>query len=249
MPALPNLVVIGAMKCATTALHRYLDTHPAVSMATLKETNFFTGTDRAPHGDPSTWWRSGQWHRGLEWYASLFDPDMPVRGETSPGYTSPDQLRAPERMHRTIPDAQLVYLVRDPVERAVSQYEHHVRDGDERRPLEDALLDPDSQYLARSRYFERLRPFLDRFRNDQILVIVQERLRDDRRAELRRLFAHVGADENWWSPEIQRRWHVGPRRTSASPRLHAAVGQAVAEDTARLRKYLDDDLPEWNHTV
>jgi hypothetical protein len=72
---LPNLVVIGAMKCATTALHRYLDGHPDVSMSAAKETNFSTGPDERPNDDPTTWWRFGQWHRGLAWYTSQFDPE------------------------------------------------------------------------------------------------------------------------------------------------------------------------------
>ncbi|HET6628115.1 MAG TPA: sulfotransferase [Nocardioidaceae bacterium] len=131
MAALPNVVVIGAMKCATT------------------------GT--------------------------------PVRGETSPGYTSPDHALAPGRMARVLPGARLLYLVRDPVDRAVSQYEHHAREGAERRTLAEAVLDPDSQYVSRGRYLQRLEPFLHRFSGDRVQVVVQERLRDYRRRELRRV--------------------------------------------------------------
>ena len=242
---LPNLVVIGAMKCATTALHKYLDAHPDVSMSAAKETNFFTGPDERPNDDPTTWWRFGQWHRGLSWYTSQFDQESPVRGETSPGYTSPDHAVAAQRMALVIPDARLVYVVRDPVERAASQYDHHVREGAESRLPEQALLDPDSQYLARSRYFDRIRPFLERFSHAQIHIVVQERLLLDRRRELRRVYRHVGADDRWWDADLERRWHVGRRITRPSPRLRAAVQEAVADDTERLRSYLGDPLPEW----
>ena len=246
MSTLPNAVVVGAMKCGTTALHRYLAAHPQVSMADAKEVNFFLGPDVPPDPDPSTWWRTGRWHQGVDWYASLFDPASPVRGESSPGYTSPHHPEVAERMARVLPDARLVYLVRDPVDRAVSQYRHHVRDGAERRPVHEAVLDPHSQYLARSRYHERIRPFLERYRREQLLVVVQERLRDDRRGELRRVFAHVGADPEWWDEDLLTpRHHVGDPDRPVAAGLRAAVQEQVADDVHRLTDLIEDDVPEW----
>jgi hypothetical protein len=242
---LPNLLVIGAMKCGTTALHHYLSAHPEVSMAAAKEVNFFVGPDTAPPGDQSSWWRWGQWHRGLDWYGSLFDPAAPVRGESSPAYTSPDQTEAVSRIADTVPQARLIYLVRDPVERAISQYEHHRRDGDERRSPEEALLDPVSHYQARSRYHERLVPYLAHFPLEQIRVVVQERLLHDRRAELARIYAYVGADPGWWSDELGQRWHVGPSRYCVSDRVRRALFERVADDVVALRSLIGDDLPEW----
>lgn len=242
---LPSVVVIGAMKCATTALHHYLDAHPQVSMSPWEETNFFLGPEQTPDLPAEEWWRVGQWHRGLDWYSSLFDPSAPVRGDTSPGYTSPDSTVAPERMAAVLPDARLVYLVRHPVDRAISQYEHHFRDGDERRPVAEALLDPDSQYIARGRYFERLEPFLSHFSPEQVHVVVQERLLKKRREELRRVFEHIGADSSWWSEELEQRWHVGRGRRELASDVAEAVNRAVADDVARLRAFLGDDLSEW----
>ena len=232
------------MKCATTALHAYLDAHPDIAMWPGKEANFFTG-DEAPTGEPEDWWRHGQWHRGVDWYASLFDPAAKLRGESSPGYTAPDNPLAAERMCHVIPEARLVYLVRDPVERAVSQYAHHKRDGDEQRPVEEALLDPDAQYVARSRYFERVRPFLECFEREQLLVVVQERLRDQRRAELRRIYGHVGADGDWWDDSLEREWHVGDGRVAIPDDLAVALHERVEDDVQLLRDLLDEDIPEW----
>lgn len=242
---LPNAVIIGAMKCATTALHRYLGAHPEVAMTALKETNFFIGPPRAPHGLEREWWRSGQWHRGLSWYASLFDGRMPVRGESSPGYTSPANPEAATRMAAVIPHARLIYLVRDPLQRALSQYAHHRRDGAEDRPLEDALLDPDSQYLSRSRYFERLQPFLAHFPPQQILVLVQERLLADRRGQLHRVFRHVGVDPHWWDDGLARRCHVGGRVPAAPAALRRAFRARIAADVQCLREFLCDEFVEW----
>jgi len=244
--ALPNAIVVGAMKCATTAMHRYLDEHPEISMSRLKEVNFFIGPDTAPHDDPETWWRSGQWHRGVDWYANLFDSAAPVRGETSPGYTSPDALEAPARMAALVPNARLVYLVRHPVERAVSQYRHHHRDGTERRPLEEALLDPDSQYLARSRYHQRLVPYLERFPVEQILVVVQERLLRDRGGQMGAVYRHLGVDPDWRGEVLAQEFHVGGDPLGIPPRLCESFMDRVGDDVARLRALLQDDLSEWS---
>jgi hypothetical protein len=219
-------------------MHRYLDAHPEIGMAAMKETNFFAGPP-VREVEPDPWWRGGQWHRGVEWYASLFDPRALVRGETSPSYTTPDHPHVARRMSEVLPDARLVYLVRDPVERALSQFQHHAGDGAERRPAAQALLDPDSQYLARSRYHERLAPYLDHFDGSQILVVAQERLLHDRRGTLRRVYDHVGADPDWWSDELAEPWHVGPPLPDLPVRARESFRDAVADDVDRLRPLFD----------
>lgn len=243
---LPNLVVLGAMKCGTTALHRYLAAHPQISMAEVKEANFFIGPDTAPHTDEDEWWRTGNWHRGVDWYASLFEADAPVRGETSPGYTSPDSVVAAERMAAVVPGARLVYLVRDPLQRALSQYAHHVRDGTEHRSVAEALLDPGSQYVDRSRFHDRIQPFLERFDKEQLHVVVSERLLHHRRTELRTVFEHARADPDWWSEELTASHHVGGAGGGVDDTLRARFWSRVAGDVDRLRTLTDDAIPEWS---
>ena len=244
--ALPTVVVIGAMKCGTTALHRYLDSHPQISMTGWKELNFFIGDDEPPHDRAEAWWETGQWHRGVEWYASQFDQGAPIRGESSPAYTSPDHGVAASRLADVLPDARLLYLVRDPVQRAVSQYRHHRRDGAERRPLSAALLDPESQYLSRGRYLERVRPFLERFSTARLNITVQERLLADPAGELERVYAHVGADPSWAHTGPHRRRHVAARPRPVRADLVAAIAERLEDDLSRLRSLLGDELPEWS---
>lgn len=195
----PEFVVIGGMKCGTTALHRYLDAHPAVATSDPKELNFFFG--ERP-GDVGNWWR------GTAWYREQFRSDVPIRGEASPGYTSPDHPMVAERMAELLPDVHVIYLTRDPVDRAVSQYLHHRRDGDERRPIADALLDPGSQYIVRSRHEERLAPFRARFPADQLTVVDHSDLLHDRRRTVARIFAALGVDDAFWSPAFDREWNA-----------------------------------------
>ncbi|ABG03692.1 sulfotransferase [Rubrobacter xylanophilus DSM 9941] len=227
MGSLPNLIVIGAMKCGTTALHRYLGLHPEVYMSSPKELNFFFGEAGAGGG-----WHRGNWHRGVGWYASRFDPSAPVRGESSPGYTSPDHPEAAERMARLLPEARLVYLVRDPVGRAVSQYLHHRTEGTERRGMREALLDPGSQYLERSRYLARLSSYLERFPRRNILVLWQEELLGRRREALRRVFRFAGADDSFWTPEYEAP-PPGRGAPRCDPGLRREFLAALGEDLPR----------------
>ena len=226
---LPTLIVIGAMKCGTTAVHRYLDAHPRIAMSPGKELDFFSGVRR----------------HDLTWYASRFDSRSELRGESSPGYTSPSFPDVAARMAAVLPGVRLVYLVREPVARAVSQYWHHRRDGAERRPLEEALLDEGSQYLARSRYFERLRPFLHHFDRDQIQVVVQERLQADPAGVMDAVYRHVGADG---AEGIQLSVPPEGRSETAcvSPGLRDRLWERVTADVERLRDLLGEDLPEWD---
>lgn len=190
---LPNLVVIGAQKAGTTSLHRYLRRHPEVSMSRPKELNFFTAPD----------WN---WHRGVEWYESHFTEDLPVRGESSPSYTIyPVEKEIPERMRTVLPDARLIYLVRDPIDRMVSQYLHGRAGGGEVRPLEEAFSDPgieDTPYVAQGRYHMQLSQYLEHYPSEGILVIAQEDLLRDRRETLRRVFTFLGVDVAFWTRDF-----------------------------------------------
>jgi len=245
--ALPNLVIIGAMKCGTTSLHHYLGLHPDISMARPKELNFFVGpADRCPE-DPVDW-AQGNWHRGATWYAAHFDPAAAVRGEASPGYTSPSHPEVAMRMAATIPDARLVYAVRDPVARAISQYQHHRRDGTERRGLQEALLDPGSQYVARGRYFERLEPFLATGAFDRrITVVAQEELRDDPRTTLSGLFARLGVDDGYWSPPMaERRNESDEAPPELGSWLRCRLAEAFRDDAERMREFAEQDFPGWS---
>ncbi len=147
-------------------------------------------------------WTRGNWHRGPAWYRRHFRTDALVCAESSPGYTSPSHPEAAQHMAVLIPRARLIYMVRDPLERAISQYAHHRREGSERRPIAEALLDPCSQYMMRSRYYERLMPFLKSFEHGAITVVCQEDLEAEPRSTLHSLFSFLGVEE-FWSNELQ----------------------------------------------
>lgn len=240
--ALPNLVVIGAMKCGTTALHRCLAEHPEIAMAAQKELNFFIGP-----ADPLDHSATGPtWYRGLQWYRDQFDQSAPVRGESSPGYTSPDHPEAAARMSAIIPTARLVYLVRDPVYRAISQYRHHAAEGDETRPYEEALLDPESQYVSRGRYAERLAPFLEHYPTHQICVVAQEHLLTQPRRVLKQIFRFIDVDDTYWCDSFLARANSSAgTRVVLDRQVRQQLVDAFREDADRLRAIAGQDFPEW----
>jgi hypothetical protein len=180
---LPDFLVIGAQKAGTTALYAYLRWHPGITGPSWKEVSFF---DRH-------WWRGEAWYRG----------QFPLRsggklvGEASPSYLF--HPLAPERARAVVPDAKLIALLRDPVDRAYSQYQHEVAlgreplsfeeavaaEGDRTRGEADRLVaDPkafsrawwDHTYVARGRYAEQLERWLAVFPREQLLVVRTEDL-------------------------------------------------------------------------
>jgi hypothetical protein len=129
-----------------------------------------------------------------------------VRGEASPIYTLyPFCTGVAERMHSLIPDAKLIYLVRDPVERFVAHWVEHYALRIVTQPFEQVACDPDprNQVLAASRYAAQLEQYLERFDPDQILVLDQQDLRSRRRDAMRQIFSFLGVDPDFWSPTFE----------------------------------------------
>ena len=135
--ALPNLIVIGAQKCGTSVLHYYLSLHPEVSMSKPKELNFFI--------------EERNWPRGVDWYTAHFDAEARVRGEASPNYTAfPQHQGVPERMASVVPDAKLIYMVRDPLERIAAHWVHNYAKRREKGDLAETLTHPNTSYVTRA---------------------------------------------------------------------------------------------------
>jgi hypothetical protein len=193
--ALPTFFIIGAAKAGTTSMHHYLDQHPEIQMSAIKETHFFSGPE---NGFPYTMGRVSE----LDDYERLFDPAAPMRGESSPSYTGyPRRRGVPERIGALLPHARFIYLVRDPVERAVSHHRHRVAVEGERRSLAEAfgdLCDPYAALIGPSLYAMQLDRYLNRFPQEQILIVDQADMRANRKAALARIFDFLCVDRNFY---------------------------------------------------
>lgn len=180
LAGLPNFLVIGAMKAGTTSLHAWLGQHPDIGMSAIKEINYFVSR-RTDH-DPA-------------WYARQFDGRAPYRGESSTSYTKfPQRPGVPERLHALVPDARLVYVVRDPIERTVSHFLHALQRGRERRSLSEALADlEDNLYVDPSRYHLQLEQYWPYYPPERILVLSAEELQRAPQVALERVTTFLGA--------------------------------------------------------
>jgi hypothetical protein len=205
--ALPNLIVIGGLKCGTTSLHHYLNLHPEIAMSRPKELNFFVS--------------ELNWELGRDWYASHFSPAAGVRGESSPHYTNLPRFEGvAERMRQLLgAEARVVYVVRDPIDRMLSHYLHNVGGGYEARPMEQVLADPDGAYVARSRYAMQLEPYLREFGDERVAIVSREELKDERATTMRHLFEFAGVDTSFSSEEFEREWETGSAKSSGGFRL------------------------------
>lgn len=175
---LPNLIVVGAMKCGTTSLHRYLNTNPEIYMSSKKEIDYF----------------SRNYNRGLTWYQSHFPDPRQVRGESSTSYTKyPTFTKVPTRMHALIPEAKLIYIVRDPIERAISHYLHDRIRGREQRSIEEALTARSKNiYVTYSCYRLQLTQYLNCYPLESIFILETQNLRDQRLTTLRAVADFLG---------------------------------------------------------
>jgi hypothetical protein len=157
------------------------------------------------------------WPRGEDWYRRHFDPGAKVRGEASPNYTAyPQHQGVPERMHSLLPDARLIYVVRDPLERIAAHWVHNYAKRREKGDLRATLTHPNTSYVARSQYFMQLQEFLRFYPQDRILVLEQGELRHDAEATLRRIFAFIGVDPSFSHPAFGSERHQTSRKVRAS---------------------------------
>jgi hypothetical protein len=216
---MPNFLIIGAMKSGTTALYYYLEQHPQVYMSPVKEPNFFAfegeelGSrrpgDRKAIGHASI--------TNLEDYRALYAraTDEKALGEAS--HSSLYSPRAVERIKHHVPNAKLIAILRNPVDRAYSHFLHSLRTGTE--PLSnfaEALRDEASGARKASRrqgyfdiglYGEQLRRYFDAFGRDQVRVYLHEDLNSSPHETMRDIFRFLYVDDSF-VPDVSLRRNV-----------------------------------------
>jgi hypothetical protein len=219
---LPNFLVIGAMKAGTSSLWQALRAHPQVFMPAVKEFHYFSNPDRQA--------------RGIGWYAAHFAGagDALAVGEASTNYTKyPRRAGTPANVAALIPDAKLIYVVREPISRIRSHYLHVAHGYGERRPLCEAVR-ADPEYVDISRYRMQIDQYLEHFDRSQLLVITSEALRAERTRTLEEVFGFLGVD-------------VAPATSDVPPDQHVSdqkrVDRSVTKRVRRSRGY------EWARRI
>jgi len=201
---LPDFIVVGAAKAGTTALYWYLADHPQVFMSRVKETNYFAfGLDERGHllyGDPEL-------HHfpitTLDAYERSFEGagDARAVGEASPIYLECPQSAT--RIRDTVPDARILCGLRDPIDRAYSDYQMYLRSRGRRfdpaRELTPsaAWARPDSHWMQISMYHEALRRYFDVFPRERIFVFLFDDLKADQVGLVRDIYRFLGTDDGF----------------------------------------------------
>jgi len=252
---LPDFLVIGAQKAGTTALYAYLVRHPAIVGPSWKEVSYF---DR-------------HYARGEAWYRGNFPTKLrhavaarrsgarAIAGEASPSYLF--HPSAPERVAALVPNARLIALVRNPIDRALSHYHHEVALGRESLSFEDALAQEDERmrgelermrdpryfshawwnytYASRGLYADQLERWLAVFPREQLLVVPSEDLLDRPAETYARVLEFLGAPGH----ELDAYPRIFTREySSMDAETRASLAERFAEPNARLYALLGRDL-------
>ena len=206
---LPDFVIIGAQKCGTTSLYDFVTRHPDVAPARVKEVHHFTfhnRLDRIRWDGPAP----DQEKFGTNWYRSNFPMRLSGRlhsmrhgrrlltGEASVSYLPYSGV--PERMARLLPDAKLIVMLRDPVDRAYSAYNFYKWYYNEDRTFEDAIRhDMDGTetrftrtYLVHGLYANHLERWFRHYPRERFLVLANADLRPDFHGTMNRVWKFLG---------------------------------------------------------
>lgn len=198
MGRLPDFVFVGSGRCGSTTLYRQIATHPQVSCPKRKEIRFF----------------DKHWDRGVEWYEAFFSgvSDDMVTGEASPEYLISEV--AAGRMASLIPRARLLASLRNPVDRAYSHYLlNHYHRRRERLSFSEAISAEAKRptqrrpgrfaYVGMGQYLAQLQRFMSHFPREQLLVLIfEEDIRDAPRQTFARVCRHLGIDGTFEPPNI-----------------------------------------------
>jgi len=177
----PDFLFIGAMKCATTTLSAQLATQPGIFMVSNPKEIYFFSYDH-------------YYERGLDWYLAHFEDAEPgeLCGEAATTYTQlPTYRDAALRLHRHLPQGKLIYVMRHPIDRLISQYIHQYS----LRKITVDINQAISQHpelVEYSRYAMQLEPYLTRFGPEQILPSFFERVCGEPQLELERICQFIG---------------------------------------------------------
>ena len=242
---LPSFVIGGAMKAASTTLHRLLARHPDIEMP-HGETHAMSLDDITEHWiawrHPGGGWRDLRYEdddpRLLSLYRSALEPLPPaiMYGIDAPVYLSSE--RVPRRLAGALPDIRLVFVLRDPADRTYSQYRHMLMRGMTCSRFEDAVLERHT-LLKRSCYEVALRRFLDHFPSEQIHLVRFEDVVVDPVAAAASIAEWLGLDAS--SADVRPRTHFNRGGAPRSDLVQRAANQLWGRRLARHR--LDTDPP------
>lgn len=254
MSARPNFFVVGAQKCGTTSLHRYLVGHPDIYLPQIKETHFFIDDEH---------YAKGFEHHYLGQHFSGW------AGERAVGEVDPDYMYFPYALdrignHLDLDELKFIFVLRNPVERAFSHYLMSVRLGHEQLPFDRALEAESDRlkngfwwgkffsYKDRGLYFRQVSSFGCRVDRSRMLFLLSEDLRAAPATALERVMKFLEVDTDYRPDDVGKEY-FGRRLPRSKGFLKRVKGQGIEKGLIRIlipwegpRKRLRQRLIRWN---
>jgi hypothetical protein len=260
---LPDFIIIGAQKGGTTSLYEYLSQHPDVAPALRKEIHFF----------------DEHYNKGLAWYRSFFptsaafDQHLRTRGQRlQTGEATPYYLfhpLAPERVHGTLPGAKLIVMLRDPVSRAYSHYQHMRSHGREPLSFSEAVEEEHKRlwsghhqtvddprngvrshqlfsYVSRGFYGSQIREWLRLFERSQFLFLKSEDLYARPVEVLERTGKFLGLRSFEW--KASRVFNQGRYHAKIEPAMQRYLQELYRAPNRELAQLLGSDF-DWDYQL
>ncbi|QZY30224.1 sulfotransferase family protein [Nocardioides coralli] len=251
---LPTFVIAGAQKCGTTSLSEALRKHREIHISRPKELHFF---DR-------------RYRRGLEWYESQFTPRPHHRqvGEATPAYMYDPVAR--ERLGATLPEARILVILRNPVDRAYSHYWHKRRLGDETlETFEEAIeAEPERRardqvkkrigfaYVDRGHYASQVEALFANHGRERVHVLLLDDVSRDQVGTMRAVLEFLGVDpqpaehlefprSNKYRVVDESGAQAAAAYTPMSPETRARLTEHYTESNERLAELIGRDLSSW----
>jgi len=218
---LPDFLIIGAMKCGTSTLAAQLGAQEGLFMTTPKEPNYFSD--------------DAVFAKGPDWYAALFSeaPAGALRGEASTHYTKrPDLDQTLTRMLEAFSTPpRLIYVIRNPLERAVS---HYIHEWSEARLSNDAdaAFAQDQSLVNYGRYAYQIRPYIEAFGSEAVLMTSLEAIKHAPQDTLTAIGAHLGRPGLRWKTDLEAQ-NVSAQRVRPLPLHGLLVENPVARALRR----------------
>lgn len=177
-----DFIIPGAMKCGTSTLSKILSEHPQVSFSDPTEPNFFS--------------HSKDWRSEVSKYHGHFEKkDGVIYGEKSTGYTKYPffNLNIWEDIYEYNKEMKFIYLVRNPIDRVISHYMHSYQRGYTKSSLEKAIIE-ESEFIDFGRYYTQIKPYIDRFGIQNVLIVDFEDLMKSRVSVLKEVAFFLNID-------------------------------------------------------
>jgi hypothetical protein len=244
-----HFFIAGAQRSGSTYLYHVCDEHPEIEMA------------KPVRPEPKFFLMDDLYARGLAYYHDhLFEgkPGVKLLGEKSVSYI--EWEKAARRIAESFPTAKLVFILRDPVERAVSNYWFSVNNGLERLPMAEAFMreeerwrdfDPEKisaspfAYLRRGRYITYITMYERYFPAENMEIVLYEQFTGSAEA-VRGLYTFLGVATDFSPPSLDRVINKGERDgTVLPPEVEDYLVDYFAEPNARLAEHLGRPLTPW----